>query len=234
MIISSIPQPYPGRIVIIGKDSGAYVGIYAVTARSASSRAKRYVRHGDSVVVEATDEDVMAQGNLDLLSYTAMRWDSNHLVIGNGRQVDEVLTFKDNARDTLEYSLGAIDVEPDKYHTPRITGYIHDGHMNSGALHIVREKEGVQLRDVYEIPMLEGRGYGICTYAGPNTRPTQSFIDKPFEVPLSFGNTMATAESLYDSLEPRVGEEDLRVSVAVVYWKQGVKDIYITNAVDRI
>lgn len=231
-MFKNIPKPYPGRMVVIGKDGNFYVGLYAVTARSAASRAKRYVLEEESVVVQATDEEIMAQGDLDLLSYTAMRLTEGAIIIGNGRQTDIVSLFGEDAKETLATELQHIEFEPDKYRTPRVTGCIQNNGGVTGALHVAREKEGALSRDTFGLQMVENEGLGICTYSGPNVRPTFPYRGDPFRVDLNFGNAKFAAESLYKSLEPQDGEEDLRVSVVVVYWNRQGRDVFIVNAVD--
>lgn len=233
-MFKNIPRPYPGRIIAIGKDGDFYVGIYAVTARSASSRAKRYVLKGDSIVVESTDETVMAQGNIELLLYTAMRFDQNAIIIGNGRQIDELDSLGKNATDSLTTGLQYVEAEPDKYLTPRITGCIQNTGTVTGALHIVRAKESGLSRDAYNIVFSENTGFVICTYSGSNIRPTPSYDGDPFKISLDFGNAQSAAQALYTSLAPDNDEEDLRVSVVVVYWNRLHRDISIVNAVDLL
>ncbi len=94
--------PYPGRIVGIGKTSaGSVFGVYIVTARNVASRAKRYVfdEVTKTVHVQATDMEVMSQGNLELLDYTAVKLFEHGCVIGNGRQTD---LFTDTSVQLLE------------------------------------------------------------------------------------------------------------------------------------
>lgn len=83
---------YPGRFIILGQRDGQPFAIYGVTARSAASKAKRYVYNEQSreVGVEATDIDVINQGDPDLLLYTAVRVLDNAIIVGNGKQVDKV------------------------------------------------------------------------------------------------------------------------------------------------
>src|SRR6476660_1512418 len=116
---------YPGRFLIIGRNEQNYYAIYGVTARSEPSRAKIYVfdRATNTIKVEPKDAEVMAQGNLDLLSYNAVRIFKNSLILGNGKQTD-LVKFNNSAAQALAESFNTGTFEPDKYNTPRITAML--------------------------------------------------------------------------------------------------------------
>ena len=218
---------YPGRIVLLGRDGRFDVAVYCVTARSASSRAKVYAydRTASKIAVVATDPEVMSQGNLDLLDYTACHFGDGFLVIGNGSQTDAAAADAgmDGAGAKLRRSLSAVSYEPDKYRIPRITGCISWAEGNeTAAIHSVRsDAQGSAVRDGYDIPLESGRGFFVRTYAGPNVRPTPSFEGGPVEVSLDFGSASECARQIYGSLAPADGGEDLRVSVVAVYREIG-------------
>lgn len=228
---------YPGRFLIIASSDDAIYAVYGVTARSAASRAKRYVYHLSDrlITVESTDLAVMAQGNLDLLQYNAAFLFPNGLIIGNGQQTDLIEELHGyNAAEVLEKNLRAISYEPDKYQTPRITGCIYG---NTAALHIVRAAGDLSVqRSLYPLLLEPGKGHFICTYAGPNIRPTPSYQGAPVAFDCMFRSARHAAEEIYDTFAPKDGEEDLRVSVVAVELKNHgtEKDVCVLNSVDFV
>lgn len=232
-------KEYPGRFLIVGKIESGLVALYGVTARSAASRAKRYVFVSEKnlVTVVATDADVMAQGDLDLLQYNAVYLFDDGIVIGNGRQTDEVKNLDaGDAVDILTENLKEQSFEADKYNTPRITGCIvnHDGEV-SAALHIIRSDEKNNPRhDMYEVSLVEGLGKFISTYNGPNIRPTPSFAGPAVDIEIPADSLEELVKTVYDALAPQLGAEDVRVSIVGVELNQDFrqKKVSIINSVD--
>ncbi len=212
---------YPGRFLILGGTKEHGIAVYGVTARSASSRAKRYVFSNttNTIHVVSTDQETMAQGNLDLLDYTAVRCFDNGLVIGNGRQTEAIVYGQSNAVDQLTDGLKNETYEPDKYSTPRITGCItKNNDIWSGALHIIRDDgSGNSVRDCFNVPCDKENTYFISTYAGPNIRPTPSFLGAPICLDLLPNNPEEAAEYIYEAFAPLPGNDDVRVSVIAVF-----------------
>lgn len=210
---------YPGRFLIIGKGEQHYFTVYGVTARSDSSRAKKYVfnQNTNTITVEPTDIGIMSQGNLDLLDYTAVKMYKNAIVTGNGKQTD-VIKISGNASQSLANSLKETTYEPDKYHTPRITGLLLSDQSKLGAaLSII--KSGVDNsteRKIYELELKTNQGYFISTYAGPNIRPTPSFDSDPILLDLYWSRAEQAAQQIYDYFAPEPENTDLRVSVMVI------------------
>ena len=232
-------KAYPGRFLILGKINSAVVALYGVTARSAASRAKRYVfvPEKNLVTVVATEAEVMAQGDLDLLQYNSVYCFESGIVIGNGRQTDEVKNLeRENAFQILSEQLKEQSFEPDKYNTPRITGCLvnHDGEV-SAALHIIRaDEKNNPVRDVYEVSLVEGLGKFISTYNGPNIRPTPSFAGPAVDIKIPADSLEELVKKVYDALAPEPGAEDVRVSVVGVELNTDFteKNVYIVNSVD--
>ncbi len=210
---------YPGRFIIIGRTAESYYAIYGVTARSESSRAKRYIfdRTTNTIKVEATDDEVMAKGNLDLLSYNAARIFKNSLVVGNGQQTD-LIKMDDSAVDSLMTNLNTQTFEPDNHRTPRITGMIvNDGNKVSAALYIIKANEnGETEHGAYDLDLKPGQAYFISTYAGKNIKPTPSFTNDPILLEIDFQNCEDAAAQLYNRFAPPPNKPDLRVSVIAI------------------
>lgn len=228
---------YPGRGLILGSFGDRVVGVYFVTVRSASSKAKKYVLSGDqkSIAVQTTNLKIMARGKLDLLQYTAVRMDEKGFVIGNGRQVDAVeLTLEGTAEARLTTDLNGWSYEDDAYYTPRITGLItrNEG-VASAALHIIRSNGiGTAIRDVYPVVLEAGQGHLITTYRGENVRPTPSFQGGPVEVVFAEQSLEAFTQSVYDALAPKEGKDDLRLcTIGVAFHPESkIYETHILNA----
>ncbi len=228
---------YPGRFILIGRTDDDIVIAYGVTARSPSSKSKEYVLTPDesAIEVKAIDEAVLAQGDVELLKYTSFYFVRDNVVVGNGRQTEsDTLQLEGlSAKSVLESSLRTWSYENDSYNTPRITGLLFKNNNEyTAALHIIRsDKDGVALRDVYEIPLASGCGKLITTYDGENVRPTPSYSGQPFDVQIFSPSPEALTQRLSEALTPRAGESDLRVSFMSVYQniKTGKRRIYILN-----
>ncbi len=227
---------YPGRGIVLGLLGSRPVGIYFVTARSAASKAKKYVlaADGKSISVQTTNLKVMARGKLDLLQYTSVRIGEQGFVVGNGRQVDSVeISEEGNAIQRLTTDLNGWSYEDDAYHTPRITGFLTlSGTESSAALHIIRSNEiGTVVRNVFEVPLTAGMGHLITTYRGENVRPTPAFQGEPVAVEFAEGELSALVQSVYGALGPDEGKEDLRLSVMGVAFDPATRasEAYIIN-----
>ncbi len=226
--------PYPGRIVGIGKTSaGSVFGVYIVTARNVASRAKRYVfdEVTKTVHVQATDMEVMSQGNLELLDYTAVKLFEHGCVIGNGRQTD---LFTDTSVQLLEQYLPQQSPEPDAYNTARITACIAQKNSDEyvGAISIARMVNSEVDRSVYPVPFTSGSVSFLQTYAGENVRPTPTYEGAPIIWGVSGESAQEVAQYFYDQCAPNVGEVDLRVSVICVLYTNHIPSIHCINEVD--
>ncbi len=212
---------YPGRIIIIGLSSDAEKGVvvYAITGRSPSSQARELTVRGNAVWVMPTDEDVLKQGNLDLLVYSAIAF-GRGIAVSNGRQTDVILNQildKDDPKKVLENSLGQWAYEPDSPHfTPRISGCILPG--GKACLSIIRKgKTGSADRSFFAWALEPGKGRLITTYSGKEVDPLPSFVGSPLPVEIKEKTAAALAEAVYAALKPRNPEKDYRVAVACVY-----------------
>lgn len=230
---------YPGRFLVIGNNEEYLFHVYGVTARSDSSRAKRYVYRPEigKVIVIPTDAALMAQGDLALLDYTAAHISSSLIITGNGRQTDHIRGLKaKNALEALETDLAEDEYENDAYHTPRITGCaLRLNNEWSQAVHIIRgDERGSSIRNCYEISTSTPSAFFISTYAGPNVRPTPSFEGNPHELILPSGTIEEITWEFYNAFAPQPSQEDLRVSVVLLKTSKltGVTQVNIINSVD--
>jgi IMP cyclohydrolase len=235
--LQNFPQmEYPGRFIVLGKNKNNLIVVYGVTARNPSSRSKRYVydKINNIVVVEPIDKEIMSQGNLDLLQYTAIRFFSNGIIVGNGQQTNLFSALTHNfAFDELKNNLSDVSFEPDKYNTPRITGcFLYSTNTFSAALSSIRaDFEGKVLRKTWNINLGDGCGKFLSTYAGPNIRPTPSFAEDPIDILLNYDKASDLTRDIFDLIKPSEGRDDLRVSVVSIFLdlKNFNKEVSIHN-----
>jgi IMP cyclohydrolase len=223
---------YPGRAIILGRSrAGGWLVGYVVTGRSPSSRARRLAARSDGhLYTEPSDPAVLATGNPALLMYPAMMSCDCGLVVSNGAQTEPVHRTMCNhpelsAAQVLEVALAGpvlvegIDVtsfEPDAPNfTPRISGCVRSG---SAALTICRRRDdGSVDRSTFDVSdTAAGRGWLLSTYTGVNTNPLPAFVGQPLSLGMDIETASDLAGSIYATLAPSGGRDDLRVAVAAV------------------
>ena len=216
--------PYPGRIIIIGKDHSDrhVIVLYAVTGRSSSSQARKIEYSEGSAFVEPTDEEELRKGDRALLVYPAIRI-STGIAVSNGKQTDDIhknISISCDPVPVLSESLKSWDYEPDApSYTPRISGCVLNG--KKAALCIIkRDGDNSTLKNFFEFPLVPGKGKYITTYEGENADPLPSFNGEPVSIDLPFKNTDETARYVYRSLGPEPNQADFRVALACVFSQQ--------------
>jgi len=234
-------KEYPGRIIILGQDSTDknVVSVYAITGRSPSSQARKLEYEQDAVWVKPTDKELLRKGNIDLLIYPSMFCLSQGIAVSNGKQTVYVMACLgqgESAAEILAFALKKWDYEPDApAYTPRISGCVLPNKI--AALSIIRRApKGATLRNVYEFPLVPGKGKMIMTYEGKNRDPLPSFTGEPLDVDIKDTSPQDFAENIYKALKPTRGGKDFSVAVACVFAPDIVKkkfDIYIINKVER-
>jgi IMP cyclohydrolase len=245
---------YPGRIIIIGRDTAGEndVVVYAITGRSPASRARRLAWDGgETVRTEVTDPDQLNRGNEKLLIYNCVRAFPDGLAVSNGAQTDLIwetahrLIHEKASPDALEvlniafnrpHQLSGMDLtsyEPDApVFTPRIGGCI----TRNAALSIIRRlPDGSPDRAHFQVPWHPGRGRLLATYAGQNRDPLPSFRGVPADVELIGTTVEELSETVYAVLGPGNSAVDLRVGVAVLFRNclTGALSLSIINRAER-
>jgi IMP cyclohydrolase len=231
---------YPGRLIVMGDvpGGGKAAIVYAITGRSASSQARKLAHRDGGVWVQPTDEDVLKKGNVDLLVYPALLFGQAGVAVSNGKQTVDIrngLASGAGPIGVLSKALAGWDYEPDApIFTPRISGCLVSG---AAGLSVVRRGEsGEPLRSYFEVPIREGEGRLVATYAGPNSDPLPAFEGEPRRVGLAGKTARETAEAVYGDLAPAAAEKDFRVAVVCVFvslsdpWKI---ELYIINRHER-
>jgi IMP cyclohydrolase len=198
---------YPGRGLIVGRDSAAnFVQLYFMSGRSEGSR-NRVLRQGDRGRIFTAPFDPSREvGNPDLTLYDAFNERGVRFVVSNGKQTDAVTDIGDMQAGLREWSFE--DDPPN--HTPRITGLCRlrtMPHVEIGVLR--RGANGARLfvRKTYDnVP--NGFGYGVHTYFG-NGDPLPCWKGKPLLFPLE-GDGAEIARTYWGALNP-----EFRVAIAV-------------------
>src|SRR5665647_2437166 len=228
---------YPGRLIVIGAApaGGRAVIIYAITGRSPSSQARRFVLRDGGIWVEPTDEATLKQGHVDLLVYPAVLFSRAGLAVSNGKQTTDVrdrLAPSAGPVPALAAALASWDFEPDApIFTPRISGCLAGG---AAGLSVVRRgPSGETLRNYFEALLRPGEGRLVSTYEGPNADPLPVFRGEPRFVDLAGSTAAETAEDAYRSLGPEPSARDFRVAVACVFVSPGEPDKVDVRIINR-
>jgi len=228
---------YPGRMIIIGRDTtGTYeIVVYAITGRSPASQARKFEFHGKQLLVKPTDEETLSRGDPELLIYPAVDFEHG-ICVSNGKQTAGIVAEYDRGRrpvELLEAGLRDWTFEPDAPHfTPRISGFIEPG-SDTAALSILKYgNEGETIRNYFEFSLVPGRGKMIATYAGDNENPLPSFRGEPLSVELTGRDEIEVAEAVYDALGPS-GKNDFRVAVGVIFSARDKARHHIINRCER-
>jgi IMP cyclohydrolase len=234
-------RDYPGRVIVIGKDNkgkNIFV-IYAITGRSPSSQARKISRESDTLWVNPTEEEIIKKGNVELLVYPAVCL-SRGIAVSNGRQTLDIksqLAHSQNSSEILASALSRWNYEPDPpIYTPRISGCV--AVSQGAALSIIkRAEDGSSFRNIFEVPLIEGKGWMVSTYQGENKDPVEPFSGEPQELEINQDNPNDLAEAVYEALAPGEGERDLRIAVACVFSPDidaGKFAVSIINRIERI
>ncbi|MBR1657143.1 MAG: phosphoribosylglycinamide formyltransferase [Synergistaceae bacterium] len=207
------PLKYAGRGIITGMTpSGNKMLAYFIMGRSPSSKARRFERSGNDLIIKLTREDK----NFDpsLILYSPLRVLDDKIIITNGDQTDTVYDELKSG-GTFEGALRTREYEPDPPHyTPRISALMTPSEHRQSIL----KKAG---KYFFEYSYEAGKGRLIHTYdhdvmAG-GVLP--SFSGEPREV-----NIPDDMETFAASLWEELGES-YRVALYVRYYDgEGFKD----------
>ena len=194
---------YPGRIICCGLDhSGQPLALYALTARSEASKARRLTIKKGALWVEPTDS--LLGGDPELLYYRAAFIDGKTIFIANGRHSEHL---KEGI--SLEEALESESYEPDEpIYTPRIAAAFNVETMSYHFALLARSSDGSTIRSYYSYDDLQvGYAHQIQTYSG-SSEAISPFVGLPIEV--NIPRTLI-AQTLFDHLDP-----ELRIALAVI------------------
>lgn len=194
---------YPGRIICCGLDhDGQPLALYALTARSQASKARRLTIKKGALWVEPTDSAL--GGDPELLYYRCAFIDGETIFIANGRHSEHL-----SESTSLEEALESENYEPDEpIYTPRIAAAFNLETMSYHFASLSRGSDGSTTRSYYFYDDLKaGFAHQIQTYSG-TSEAISPFVGPPIEVtiPRTF-----IAQTLFDHLDP-----DLRIALAVI------------------
>lgn len=230
-------KEYPGRFIIIGKDLPGknVIIVYAITGRSLSSQARRIEVTAEGAWVMPTDEKILEEGNRDLLIYPAILY-GHGIAVSNGKQTSDIrdnLTPERDPVDILSSALKHWEYEPDApTFTPRISGCVLPG--GEAALSIIKRNiDGAPSRCYFKIPLLPGKGKMISTYSGKNRDPLPSFEGEPEAVSLIYSTPRETAEAVDTALRAPKSDQDFRVAVVCVFFREQTTSEFNTSVINR-
>ncbi len=221
-------NPYPGRGLVVGRSSvdDAWLIVYWIMGRSASSRNRRFVVEGTTLRTEPIDTSQMEHP--ELLIYEAMLELPSIYLVSNG---DQTRTIYDTlqAGGTFDSALATREREPDAPHyTPRISAMLelqpYPGQLTLSILKANPADPALTDRFTYHpATPPPGFGLGLTTYSGDgNSLP--SFSGNPLLLPL-IGNTESVLDTYWNALNA-----DNQVSIAVKRIAQdGASHIIVRN-----
>lgn len=180
-------NPYPGRGIVIGlsKNGGSMLQVYWIMGRSANSRNRLFVAHGEEMRTKAWDESKLEDPSL--IIYWPMRVVAQAHIVTNGDQTETIAKAIRNG-ETLESALLKREFEPDSPNfTPRISGLVDLDGPYAYSLSILKaatpDGESCQRNYFHYEQALRGLGHGITTYSGDGN-PLPSFSGEPLWLPL--------------------------------------------------
>lgn len=219
-------NPYPGRQIFLYIGENSVFGYYLVMARSEVNKVRDYIYNNDlrTVAVSSTNPELMAEGDLTLLDYSALKHADKALVLSNGRQIDGIRDYYSGrkAESILREDLADWHAEHDKYNTPRITAVaIDEGDRFSVAMQSIRIVDSVEVHDTFDVSDEKNKLLFISTYEGKDVRPTPSFVADPLEFDDKINSLSEGIDLIFNAFEPNEGESDYRVSIVGVELARG-------------
>ena len=176
-------NPYPGRGIVVGKDTVYYF----IMGRSVNSRNRSFATEPDGIRTEAHDPALLEDPSL--IIYHPVRTMGDALVVTNGDQTDTIVEAGDFRAGCM-----ARAYEPDAPNfTPRISAIVNlDG---SFEMSILKHADGDRcIREFFAYEGAdEGQGYFISTYQGDGN-PLPTFAGEPIPV------TLPTPDELWAAL----------------------------------
>lgn len=208
-------NPYPGRGVLCARThSGAVLGGYFLTGRSAASKDRALRKDGDELVVgpvAPTEHD-------PLRHYAAALHTPDWLVFGNGEQVAQV-TGRLRTGSSATEALGGLEYEPDPpIRTSRITALLSRDGGRTAVLGAARPSRGSRLSTnvmTLTVQDLEpGEGVLLTTYRSDGRTVD---VAAPFdEITVTAQDGPGLLDEIWAALNP-----DFRVAAAVLDPAQG-------------
>ncbi len=177
-------QQYSGRGIILGATPKGKIAIaYFIMGRSASSRARRFVRMGDDLAIKYTANN--DPEHAELIIYSPIRVLGSNVIVTNGDQTDTVYDAL-VLGGSFESALRTRCFEPDPPHfTARISGLVTVAEGSASfRLSVLKagDPEGKTcVRSFFEYEMQPGVAHYIHTYMG-GSEVLKTYSGEPWEV----------------------------------------------------
>lgn len=232
---------YPGRFFVLGNQDENLFVLYGITARSASSQARKIIVNKSKSILEdlvlrvkPTDSELLSLGNPNLLIYKAVmarESEGGCIAVSNGAQTEHIFKKlgRNNALDVLANVHRQFEYEPDPpNYTPRISGILtSDKRCVIGRITKDEEFE-IPLREEFSYSLLNKTGRFISTYSGANTNPLPSFREDPILVEADYRDSKEAVNAAYESIIHN-GNNDFRVSVAGIFHLGDYLECFVFN-----
>ncbi|MBO4724958.1 MAG: IMP cyclohydrolase [Firmicutes bacterium] len=174
-------NPYVGRGLVAGmsEDGNYAVSAYFIMGRSANSRNRVFVMHGEDMYTEPFEPEKVEDPSL--IIYRALTKTGNHLIYTNGDQTDTILEGIEAGKSFSE-SLKSRSFEPDGPNwTPRISVVMHLASDLTYEMSILKsaDPDGKACnRFTYDYEALPGIGHFLHTYI-TDGNPLPTFTGEP-------------------------------------------------------
>ena len=220
---------YPGRGLVVGQSSAqdAWLMIYWIMGRSASSRNRKFVAEGESLRTEPVDACLLADPSL--IIYDAMLELPGIYLVSNGAQTRALFEGLP-AGETFDSVLAKWEREPDAPNfTPRITAML-DLRKQPSALTLSLLKANPANPDLTDRFTFRpatpppGLGVGITTYQGDGN-PLPSFSGDPLLLPCG-GSAEQVLALYWNALD---AENKISLAVKRIPTRGGPSEIIVRN-----
>lgn len=210
-------NPYVGRGLVAGmsEDGNYAVSAYFIMGRSANSRNRVFVMHGEDMYTEPFEPEKVEDPSL--IIYRALTQHENHLIYTNGDQTDTILKGYEEGK-TFSEALKSRAFEPDGPNwTPRISVVMHFGAEATAGLtyemSILKsaDSEGKACnRFTFDYEALPGIGHFLHTYI-TDGNPLPTFCGEPERIAIP-NDIDEFSDAIWNSLD-----KDNKISLYVRY-----------------
>ena len=222
-------NPYPGRGLVVGKDSdGEWTLVYWIMGRSSNSRNRKFVADGGTLRTEAVDPAKLEDPSL--IIYEAMLERPGVQLVSNGDQTRTLFDALGHG-ETFTDALMRRAHEPDApNYTPRISAMLDfrgsQPSLTMGLLVSNQHDPAETDRSFFSLAApASGLGRALTTYLGDGS-PLPSFRENPMTLPLP-GDTAAIADWYWQNLD---SENRVALAVKRVDESGALRQLVVRNA----
>ncbi len=198
-------NPYVGRGLVAGmsEDGNYAVSAYFIMGRSANSRNRVFVMHGEDMYTEPFEPEKVEDPSL--IIYRALTRYENHLIYTHGDQTDTILKGFEEGKSLAE-ALKSRTFEPDGPNwTPRISVAMHFGECVKGLTYEMSilksaDPEGKACnRFTFDYEALPGIGHFLHTYI-TDGNPLPTFCGEPERITIP-NDIDELSDAIWNSLD---------------------------------